>query len=87
MTRSVARYHFELSCPSCRGILEPVASGTPGLDSRAVARCRPCRRHYALVVEIRDVTEEVGVPFDSRAGRKRAMRARQKADKAGERAA
>jgi hypothetical protein len=55
----VTRYSVDVCCPRCGGDLTHRATGTPGLDTRAVARCEPCRRHWGVVVELVDVTAEV----------------------------
>ena len=55
-------YWLAVTCPRCGGALVHVASGTGGLDTRAVARCDRCRRDYAIVVRLCDVTGELGRP-------------------------
>jgi len=56
----VEGYRFTLTCPRCGGPVTHVASGTPGLDTRAVARCEPCRRYWGVVVTVCDVTRDIG---------------------------
>jgi hypothetical protein len=59
---TVPGYYIAVSCPRCGGELTHQASGTPGLDTRAVARCGPCKRHWCVVVQLVDVTDGVCVP-------------------------
>jgi hypothetical protein len=82
----IGGYRFALSCPRCGRRLVHVASGTPGLDTRAVACCHPCRRHWGIVVTLVDVTDELGRPtseprqpecVDGESADKRNHRARQ----------
>lgn len=55
----VSRYSVDVGCPRCGRCLVHKASGTPGLDTRAVAQCTRCRRYWGLVVQLTDVTAEV----------------------------
>lgn len=58
----VASYRAVLGCPRCEGQLTHVTVGTGGLDTRAIARCDACRRDYALVVTLYDITGELARP-------------------------
>ena len=58
----VRSYRVPVCCPRCGGQLVHVASGTGGLDTRAVARCPRCRRHWGIVVTLTDVTADIGRP-------------------------
>lgn len=55
----VTQYTVQVCCPRCGGTVLRCAEGTPGMDTRAVARCEPCKRHWGVVVELVDVTAEV----------------------------
>jgi hypothetical protein len=65
--RAIAGYRFTLGCPRCGCALEHVTSGTPGLGTRAVARCGRCGRHWRITVTLDDVT-----PFIANAPNKHA---------------
>lgn len=41
-------------CPRCDGPLTHQAGGTPGTETRVVARCPDCRHHYQIKVQILD---------------------------------
>lgn len=55
----VMSYTVQVTCPRCGGGLMRRAEGTPGLDTRAVASCPPCKRIFAVVAELVDVTTEI----------------------------
>lgn len=52
---TVPAYVLTLSCDSCGGQLQPVATGRPtsaGREIRAVARCPSCRIEHLLQVRL-----------------------------------
>lgn len=77
----VLSYTVQVSCPQCGGSVVRCAEGTPGRDTRAVARCEPCGRHWGVVVELVDVTAEVAsVPdYEAEYQREQARKARRRA--------
>jgi hypothetical protein len=72
----VTSYTVQVACPQCGGHVLRCAEGTPGMDTRAVARCEPCRRHWGVVVELVDVTAEVASVKDYEAEYQRELERR-----------
>lgn len=72
----VTSYTVHVSCPRCGGTVVRCAEGTPGLDTRAVARCVPCNRDWGVVVELVDVTAEIASVPDYEAKRERELERR-----------